>query len=665
MERTGEFPRIDFVLSYKENDEDQFARERMEFLREVTKTGLRLDPDPTEQDGIPDTNQTRTLQILKIYAPFHVLSKVAEKMRLKMPLDLEDTKIPATSVLNVLKYFETDNEEDYFSAPYRADKQHLFKGIDDKITFFRPAVRSLIVNHILNDIHIHIESHKVKAKLNDEREMQPFIQSSKEDLEKCGERKKIPSLPYLLMKKAFTSAFTLHEGSEGFHNSWTDLNKLWAKTYRLQPLWKIRNYFGEKIAFYFAVMELLLLSLIPPSLFGLAVFGYGLYHSVSCNNAISNINTFLNKYNCSMVCSTPSMVPVIAEKAVNQIRTICDNIPGRKKNIEQIMNRTCAIEIHSNYTFQILPDDFYSVFNSSFDNCATPIFGLIICLWGTVFLELWKRRNAELVYEWDVDNYESDELVRPEFYGTEPDPITGEPEAYYSTSRQRMKFVVSFSVGVLMVGCVFISVLAVVTYKTWARFRVTDSKSFEHFLLTTVVGSLLNAISISILGKVYQIIAFKMTEWENHRTQTDYSDALIIKLFAFQFANSYSPLFYIAFLRTNNEQIFTSIGLPGLEDNCGVLNNCMIELSFQVLTLMITEPLPKFFKDVILPSLKCLISRWSDKSKELSEKDCSNIDEYIFLQNKKPDLGDFTLQEYTRKVIQYGYQMVSGSQSWI
>ena len=37
---------------------------------------------------------------------------------------------------------------------------------------------------------------------------------------------------------------------------------------------------------------------------------------------------------------------------------------------------------------------------------------------------------------------------------------------------------------------------------------------------------------------------------ENHRTQTEYDDALILKLFAFQFVNSYTSLFYIAFFRT-------------------------------------------------------------------------------------------------------------------
>lgn len=43
-----------------------------------------------------------------------------------------------------------------------------------------------------------------------------------------------------------------------------------------------------------------------------------------------------------------------------------------------------------------------------------------------------------------------------------------------------------------------------------------------------------------------------MSKWENHRTKTEYDDALILKLFAFEFVNSYTSLFYLSYFRNVN-----------------------------------------------------------------------------------------------------------------
>jgi len=41
-----------------------------------------------------------------------------------------------------------------------------------------------------------------------------------------------------------------------------------------------------------------------------------------------------------------------------------------------------------------------------------------MAVWATCFLESWKRANASIQYDWDVIDFEKEELPRPEFYGT-------------------------------------------------------------------------------------------------------------------------------------------------------------------------------------------------------------------------------------------------------
>ena len=55
------------------------------------------------------------------------------------------------------------------------------------------------------------------------------------------------------------------------------LNNTWSKLYKYQPLWKIRNYFGEKIGFYFAWAGTMINTLWLPTIIGFGVFIYGLY----------------------------------------------------------------------------------------------------------------------------------------------------------------------------------------------------------------------------------------------------------------------------------------------------------------------------------------------------------------------------------------------------
>jgi Calcium-activated chloride channel len=46
------------------------------------------------------------------------------------------------------------------------------------------------------------------------------------------------------------------------------------------------------------------------------------------------------------------------------------------------------------------------------------------------------------------------------------------------------------------------------------------------------VTSVINAVQIQVLNFVYRKIALKLTEFENHRTQTQFEDSLIVKVIA-------------------------------------------------------------------------------------------------------------------------------------
>jgi threonine/homoserine/homoserine lactone efflux protein len=62
------------------------------------------------------------------------------------------------------------------------------------------------------------------------------------------------------------------------------------------------------------------------------------------------------------------------------------------------------------------------------------------------------------------------------------------------------------------------------------------------------VASILNTLQIMIFNMIYQARAIQLTDEENHRTDTDYEDSLIVKLFVFQFINSYTSFFFLAFI---------------------------------------------------------------------------------------------------------------------
>jgi hypothetical protein len=81
--------------------------------------------------------------------------------------------------------------------------------------------------------------------------------------------------------------YPLHDGSKGFNskdNLRSDLVHKWASMLTPQPIQMIRDYYGEKIAFYFAWLEHYTFWLFLSGFVGLGVTIYGIYNSFQSAN---------------------------------------------------------------------------------------------------------------------------------------------------------------------------------------------------------------------------------------------------------------------------------------------------------------------------------------------------------------------------------------------
>uniref|UniRef100_A0AAX7UM81 Anoctamin n=1 Tax=Astatotilapia calliptera TaxID=8154 RepID=A0AAX7UM81_ASTCA len=202
------------------SQEDQKAFRREEFEGKLRDMGLELEKD--EDGKIPG------VYFVKIHAPWNVLCREAEFMKLKMPTKKSNS-------------------------------------IVEKI--------STLISKILEPLHPHVEEHQPKnvkhLSHTFSREKQHLI-----CMNICIYAF-LAGITSLLGSGVYTAAYPLHDVSSIFvrllYEEWAN----YSVFYKYQPIGLVRKYFGEKIGLYFAWLGLYTQMLIPASLVGVIVFLYG------------------------------------------------------------------------------------------------------------------------------------------------------------------------------------------------------------------------------------------------------------------------------------------------------------------------------------------------------------------------------------------------------
>ncbi|XP_025097093.1 anoctamin-4-like isoform X3 [Pomacea canaliculata] len=617
--------RIDYVFAYNPNDDDPKKQQ----WRELFEDNLRAADIELEKDVVEYDPKNKVVYI-KVHAPWSVLAAQAEITNMKMPLAPNDmTSLNRSCWSKCPTPFEYDKDilppiPDYFTAPFSRDRAKQFI-IEDEDNFFSPAERSLLVYQVL--------------------ERCVFENNTDSSKNKFGIKKMVSS-------GAYDAAYPLHEGdytsehsllTYGKENNRHLLYETWARPgvwYKFQPLDHIRQYFGEKIAIYFAWLGFYTGMLVPSAIVGLIAFLYG-------------VGTFNVDPGSQDICDV--------SKAGNYVMCpVCD-----ERCSYWFLQRSCL----------------YSQVTYLFDNEATVAFAAFMALWATAFHEMWKRKTAELEYDWDVADFEEEETVRPEFEASvrkkRKNPInqdqSRQPQTMriYSLARWKseepylgffsrvLRYVSSLWVVIFMLAVVLAAVFGVIVYRMTvsAVLYATDQAQVSKYssTVTSVTAACINLVVIIVLSKVYLVIATVLTNFETHRTQTEWEDSFTLKMFFFQFVNHNASLVYIAFFKGK------FLGRPGKynreidgkrHEECDPAG-CLIELLIQLAIVMVGKQMFNNFKEIITPKLL----NWfkSRRVKEEEEKQNKKVAQWEKDYNmaSMPDLGLF--DEYLEMVIQFGF----------
>uniref|UniRef100_A0A667X6J4 Anoctamin n=1 Tax=Myripristis murdjan TaxID=586833 RepID=A0A667X6J4_9TELE len=611
--------RIDFVLVYEDEDKKEFEkrhtflrrkRRREYFEASLMKMGMELEATRSVID--------EKLMFVKIHMPWDVLCTYAEVLHIKLPIepnDLSSRPSPWRFFSCITKHFYPSEdlitkETEFFTAPFEKNRLEYFY-VKDRDQFFTQSMRSRMAYYILSRA-----PYEIRGKIK-----------------KFGITKLLDGGVYKAAYPLHDSRFNVRSKEEGCPSERLLLYEEWAHPksfYKMQPLDLIRKYYGEKIGIYFAWLGFYTAMLAFAAIVGLGCFIYGF--------KTQDTSTWSKE-----VCH-----PEIGGAIVMCPQCDKDCTYWRLNSTCETSKKLCI-----------------------FDNFGTLVFAVFMSIWVTLFLEFWKRYQAELEYEWDtVEFLEQEEQPRPEYEAKciheRINPITRVKEKVPFTACGRC-IRVSLGMGTVLFWLLLIlaSVVAIIVYRLAVFFsfskklRAQDLKELEPFkeyvtpqMATSVTASIISFVVIMILNILYERVAIWITDFELPRTKTEYENSLTLKMFLFQFVNYYSSCFYIAFAKGK------VVGYPGQpvyllgkyrNEECDP-GGCLIELTTQLTVIMGGKAIWNNIQEVLMPWVKNLIFRYCTRVG--SEKVIPRWEQDYQLQ----PIGKLGLfYEYLEMVIQFGF----------
>uniref|UniRef100_A0A8C3MUU6 Anoctamin n=1 Tax=Geospiza parvula TaxID=87175 RepID=A0A8C3MUU6_GEOPR len=604
-------------LSPLDTLEEERQLQREEYECKLLEAGLEIEKDPE--------NKSQGVSFVRIHAPWQVLSREAELLKIKMPTKKMYEITEERGILKTLNKIwckltgplqpqvpqQENTKMKTLSYPFSREKIYFYTALSLLECYEMKSVIMFSVQLCLFTTCIFL-----------------FLLG----------------IGTLIANNVYDAAYPLHDVCMHYEKIQSSLlYQEWARYgvfYKFQPIDLIRKYFGEKIGLYFAWLGLYTEFLIPSSVVGTIVFLYG------CITMESDIPSkeMCDQRNAFTMCP------------------LCDKFCDYWN-----LSSACATARASHL----------------FDNPATVFFSIFMALWATMFLEQWKRLQMRLSYFWDLTGLEEEEEhPRPE-YETKllQKKLKNKNITTESSDEVRCCLLFSFMWDLcfvlffcfqaklihvlicLQIMLAFSAVFGIIVYRitTAAALSFSTNETTRSNVRVTVTATavIINLVVVLILDEIYGAVAKWLTEIEIPKTEKTFEERLILKAFLLKFVNSYASIFYVAFFKGR------FVGRPGhyvyvfegyRMEECAP-GGCLMELCIQLSIIMLGKQLiQNNLFEIGIPKLKKLFRKLKDEKTEVKEMDTN--------QSKHPQQWDldyilepFTglTPEYMEMIIQFGF----------
>lgn len=288
---------------------------------------------------------------------------------------------------------------------------------------------------------------------------------------------------------------------------------------------------------------------------------------------------------------------------------------------------------------------------SSTQATTVPLFIVLLSFWCVLMLEFWKRRQAELAMFWGMTDFEEREQQRASYEGEKvKSPVDGSDIVHYPRYKKYSWLAVTYTTVAAVILLVIACVASIMALR-WVLLVEGTLRTPAPYIASTI-----NAVFILVANYFYGKLARALNELENHRTDTEYVDQLILKEFAFQFVNSYSSFFYLAFLQYYLEGSCDGTGSPEEgEDERDAQRVCTNALAINMAIIFATNLTAGNLMEVVYPlvTAQYKMDKILDELDEHEQRDMSLIEFQGLLEPYDRLLG--VMEDYLELAVQFGY----------